>query len=100
MLHISTPHINILSKVDLMEKYGKLPFNLDFYTDVLDLEYLLEFLESDKRMEKYKSLNKAIASIVENYALVSFLPLDVQNSALVEKLANYIDKAVGRVMQI
>ncbi len=30
--------VNVLSKVDLVEKYGKLHFNIDFYTDVLDLK--------------------------------------------------------------
>merc|ERR1712150_436685 len=47
MLQISLPHVNLLSKVDLVEKYGKLQFNLDFYTDVLDLEYILETLPDD-----------------------------------------------------
>merc|ERR1739845_116993 len=41
MLQISLPHVNLLSKVDLVEKYGKLQFNLDYYTNVLDLEYML-----------------------------------------------------------
>jgi len=39
---VEQPHVNILSKVDLIEKYAKLPFNLDFFTDVLDLSYLLQ----------------------------------------------------------
>ena len=30
---------------DLVEKYGRLAFNLDFYTDVLDLNYLLDHLQ-------------------------------------------------------
>lgn len=42
MVQVEQPHVNVLSKVDLIEKYGKLPFNLDFFTEVLDLSYLLE----------------------------------------------------------
>ena len=42
MLQIELPHVNILSKADLIEKYGKLAFNLDFYTEVLDLSYILD----------------------------------------------------------
>lgn len=42
MLQIELPHINVLSKVDLIEQYGKLDFNFDFYTEVLDLSQLLE----------------------------------------------------------
>jgi len=39
---VEQPHVNVLSKVDLVEKYAKLPFNLDFFTEVLDLSYLLQ----------------------------------------------------------
>jgi hypothetical protein len=42
VVQVEQPHVNVLSKVDLIEKYGKLPFNLDFFTEVLDLSYLLE----------------------------------------------------------
>lgn len=41
---VEMPHINVLSKADLIEKHGKLHFNLDFYTDVLDLEELVGLL--------------------------------------------------------
>lgn len=34
MLHLELPHVNLLSKIDLIEQYGKLQFNLDFYTEV------------------------------------------------------------------
>jgi len=33
MLHLELPHVNPLSKIDLIEQYGKLQFNLDFYTE-------------------------------------------------------------------
>lgn len=42
MLQIELPHINVLSKVDLIEQFGRLDFNFDFYTEVLDLSQLLE----------------------------------------------------------
>ena len=29
----------------MIEKYGRLPFNLDFYTDVLDMDYLLQHIQ-------------------------------------------------------
>ena len=47
MLQLELPHVNILSKVDLIEKYGKLDFNIDYYTEVLDLDYLLERISDD-----------------------------------------------------
>lgn len=45
MLKLGIPHINVLSKVDLIEKCDALPFSLDFYTDVLDLKKLLELMD-------------------------------------------------------
>jgi GTPase SAR1 family protein len=98
MLHINLPHINILSKIDLVEKYGKLPFNLDYYTDVLDLNYLVDILDNDKGTNKYKALNNSIAELVDSYSLVSFQMLDVQNDVLVEKLGKLIDRILGRVI--
>lgn len=34
MLHLELPHVNLLSKIDLIQQYGKLHFKLDFYTEV------------------------------------------------------------------
>lgn len=45
MLQVELPHVNVLSKADLIEHYGKLAFNLDFYTEVMDLQYLLDQLQ-------------------------------------------------------
>ena len=47
MLQLELPHVNLLSKVDLIEKYGKLDFNIDYYTEVLDLEYLIDRISDD-----------------------------------------------------
>ena len=45
MLQVELPHVNVLSKVDLIEQYGRLPFNLDFFTEVMDLSYLVDNLK-------------------------------------------------------
>ncbi|KAG6490967.1 hypothetical protein ZIOFF_052299 [Zingiber officinale] len=56
MLHLELPHINVLSKIDLIENYGKLVYNLEFYTDVEDLSYLQYHLDQDPRSSKYRFL--------------------------------------------
>lgn len=53
-------------------------FNLDYYTEVLDLGYLLEHLSDDPFFRRYKRLNEALIGLVEDYSLVSFTPLNVQ----------------------
>ena len=53
-------------------------FSLDYYTEVLDLGYLLEHLSDDPFFRRYKRLNEALIGLVEDYSLVSFTPLNVQ----------------------
>lgn len=48
MYQMALPHVNILSKIDVaIEHKSKLLFNLDFYTDVLSLDQLLDALQND-----------------------------------------------------
>jgi hypothetical protein len=82
MLQLELPHINVLSKIDLITTYGDLPFNLDYYTEVQDLEYLQYELEKDPRTGRgrFVQLNKAICDIVEDFGLVAFHTLCVEVS--------------------
>lgn len=98
MLHIGLPHVNVLSKADLFREHAdKLAFNLDFYTDVLDLQYLLDALDRTPGMQRYRKLNSALVGMVEDYSLVSFQALDVNSEASLLRLKNVIDKANGFV---
>lgn len=54
MLQLEMPQINVLSKIDLAEKYcDKLQFGIDFYTEVLNMNYFLESLQEDTITRKY-----------------------------------------------
>jgi len=97
MLQIALPHVNLLSKVDLVEKYGKLQFNLDFYTEVLDLEHLLDTFPQDNFTKKYKQLNEALTGLVSDYSLVNFLPITVKSRERLFAASQVIDKANGYV---
>ncbi|XP_012234516.1 GPN-loop GTPase 2 [Linepithema humile] len=98
MLQIGLPHVNVMTKFDEMKKFGScLAFNIDFYTEVLDLKYLLEQLDENPFTAKYKKLNSALVSLIEDYSLVSFVPLDVSNKALLLQVKNAVDKANGYI---
>ena len=43
MLRLGLPHINVLTKIDLLSSYGPLPFQLDFYTEMVDLMPLTRY---------------------------------------------------------
>ncbi len=55
-------------------------FNLDFYTEVMDLTYLLDHLAADPFFKKFHHLNEKLAEVIQDYSLVSFVPLNVQVS--------------------
>ncbi len=97
MLQIELPHVNIFSKMDLIKQYGELSFNLDFYTEVLDLSYLCETLDDDKILKKFKKLNEKICDIVNDFSLLSFLPLNIQSKANIIKCIQNVDRANGYI---
>jgi hypothetical protein len=113
MLQIELPHVNILSKMDLIKQYGNLKFNLDFYTDVLDLSYMIELLEEEEDVVveeeigkkssktsrnfsiKFKKLNEKICDLIQDYSLVSFLTLNITKKSSIIKCIQNTDKANG-----
>ncbi|NXQ57949.1 GPN2 GTPase, partial [Anthoscopus minutus] len=95
MLHVELPHVNVLSKMDLIEQYGKLAFNLDYYTEVLDLSYLVDHLASDPFFRNFRRLNEKLVEVIEDYSLVSFVPLNVQDKQSMRQVMQAVDKANG-----
>lgn len=98
MLHLELPHINILSKMDLALKHkNRLSFGLDFYTEVLDLNYVLDRLQDDPINARYNKLNAALVSLVEDFSLVHFHPLNSKDKRTLLRVSNAVDKANGYV---
>ena len=92
------PHLNVMTKIDKLASYGPLPFNLDFYTEVQDLSYLLPHLASENsvmRHAKFEGLNNAVVELVEDFGLVGFETLAVENKRSMMTLLQTIDRAGG-----
>lgn len=75
--------IPVLGSFSLMSaahehQFLSLAFNLDYYTEVLDLSYLLDHLASDPFFRHYRQLNEKLVQLIEDYSLVSFIPLNIQ----------------------
>ena len=45
MLQLELPHVNVLSKMDLIERFGTIPFGLEFYLECGSLERLADLTE-------------------------------------------------------
>ncbi|KAF1950163.1 hypothetical protein CC80DRAFT_496988 [Byssothecium circinans] len=123
MLQMDLPHLNVLTKIDNLRDHGDLPFNLDFYTEVQDLNYLLPHLDKEQTSgipgptsapkpdtenmdvdaedddyqptSKFSALNKAIVEMVEDFALVGFETLAVEDKRSMMTLLRAIDRAGG-----
>ena len=98
MLQMDLTHLNVLTKIDNLSKYPPLPFNLDFYTEVQDLSYLLPHLAEESPMfakGKFSALNQAIIDLVEEFGLVSFETLVVEDKRSMMSLLQTVDKAGG-----
>ncbi|KAK3954500.1 hypothetical protein QBC32DRAFT_85167 [Pseudoneurospora amorphoporcata] len=100
MLQMDLPHINVLTKIDKISSYDPLPFNLDYYTEVQDLRYLIPSLDAESpalKKGKFTKLNEAVANMVEQFGLVSFEVLAVENKRSMMHLLRVIDRASGYV---
>lgn len=98
MLQLDLPHLNVLTKIDNLSNYAPLPFNLDFYTEVQDLSYLLPHLEAESSRlsnDKFSALNSAIIELVEEFGLVAFETLAVEDKKSMMTLLRAIDRASG-----
>lgn len=114
------PHLNVLTKIDNLVNYPPLTFNLDFYTEVHDLEYLLPALDSERigkpqptaeeldetaddddheangpTKNKFSALNRAIVDLVQDFSLVGFETLAVEDKHSMASLLKAIDRASG-----
>ncbi|PWA56479.1 P-loop containing nucleoside triphosphate hydrolases superfamily protein [Artemisia annua] len=74
-------------------------FNLDFYTDVEDLSYLQNHLDQDPRSAKYRKLTKELCEVIEDYGLVNFSTLAIQDKESVTNLVKFIDRTNGYIFQ-
>ncbi|KAG6784445.1 hypothetical protein POTOM_010139 [Populus tomentosa] len=104
VLHLELPRINVLSKIDLIESYGKASthhtylsmyavFNLDFYTDAQYLSYLQHHLDQDPRAAKRWSL--FIESIPE-----FFKPIFVLYSCMLDDIPLTDKESVGNLVKL
>jgi hypothetical protein len=105
---LEVPHVNILSKMDLVKgQVGKRELKrfLDPDTTLLDdeeegLNEADDGLGDPKdtrtvmRGNSFKRLNKAVAGLIDSFSMVSYLRLDVQSEDSVAAILSYIDDAI------
>lgn len=107
MIMLEVPHVNILSKMDLVKgQVGKRELKrfLDPDTTLLDDDPTEaevddgtgEVVDANTVMRgnSFKRLNKAVAGLIDSFSMVSYLRLDVQDEDSVNGILSYIDDAI------
>lgn len=112
MIMLEIPHVNILSKMDLVK--GSVPRKelkrfLDPDTSLLDDDPsragTISTSTQDRNVDplnpasmmaggSFARLNQAVARLIDDFSMVSFLQLDVQDEDSVGAILSYIDDAI------
>ncbi|KAL8854582.1 MAG: hypothetical protein Q9221_000617 [Calogaya cf. arnoldii] len=109
MIMLEIPHVNILSKMDLVK--GSVPKRqlkrfLDPDTSLLEDDnatnpssrntVVIDPADTESVMggASFNKLNKAVAQLIDDFSMVSFLQLDVQDEDSVGGVLSYIDDAI------
>ncbi|KAH3902057.1 GPN-loop GTPase 3 homolog AGL117C [Saccharomycodes ludwigii] len=88
MILLELPHINILSKLDLVkDEYNKKKLKRFLNPDPM---LLLDQANKDTNV-RFHDLNKAIANLVDDFGMVQFLPLEANDPESVSTIISYID---------
>ncbi|KAG7014571.1 hypothetical protein SDJN02_24749 [Cucurbita argyrosperma subsp. argyrosperma] len=88
MVQLELPHINILSKMDLVT-------NKKDIDDFLNPEPQVLLSELNQRMApQFSKLNKALIELVDDYNMVSFVPLDLRKESSIKYVLAQIDNCI------
>lgn len=92
MVNLEIPHVNVLSKVDLLNPAAKK--KLDSYLHPDTRELLREVKSGTAFERKYARMTEALGRVLDDYSLVKFFPLDVSKEENVSDLLMVIDNTL------
>ncbi|KAH7864130.1 hypothetical protein Vadar_026107 [Vaccinium darrowii] len=88
MVQLELPHVNILSKMDLVTNKREIE-------DYLNPEPRVLLSELNKRMApQFGKLNKSLIELVDQYSMVSFVPLDLRKQSSIQYVLAQIDNSI------
>lgn len=103
MLQLGVPHINVVSKMDMLSEFLELndsieyediceechPLHAYFFPDPINLQSRL----SERLPKRYRALTDALVQLVDDFDVVSFVPVDVRQEESLERVMILIDNA-------
>ncbi|XP_055637084.1 GPN-loop GTPase 3 [Toxorhynchites rutilus septentrionalis] len=92
MVNMELPHVNILSKMDLLSKTSK--GQLDKYLEPDSHALLGEVTTESSWGRKYRKLSETIGTLIEDFSLVRFTPLNINDEENIADLLLMIDNVI------
>ena len=90
MIQLEVPHINVMTKMDLLGKRGK-SSEMDRFFEA-DTDLLAEHANASTA-PKFHELNQAIVRLIDEYNMVGFLPLDNTDEDSISLVLQHVDHA-------
>uniref|UniRef100_F1LAD7 GPN-loop GTPase 3 n=1 Tax=Ascaris suum TaxID=6253 RepID=F1LAD7_ASCSU len=91
MTALEVPSVNVLSKVDLLSERNRAL--LESFLEA-DTRSILQGEEVTPWNQKYRKLGEAIATVLDDYSLVKFMPLNIEDEESIENLLLVIDNTI------
>jgi len=100
MINLGLPHINILSKIDLIKhNISKLNNRLEHYLEANELDMFLFPVTDENKLtkldKKIKKMNEIMMKLNDDFGLSSFIPLMIESKQSMCYLLSHIDKSNG-----
>lgn len=89
MVNLEIPHVNVMSKMDFIQGPDK-----ELVEKFLDPNPHVLIEDTGHLPPKFQKLNKAIATLIDDFSVVRFLPLDISDEESIGELLFTIDSAI------
>ena len=94
MVNLELPHVNVLSKVDLLSQSSRLQLDHFLEPDTAVLASTGLAGQGGWWGEKHARLTEALGRVLDDYSLVKFFPLDITSEENVLDLITMIDNTI------
>ncbi|KAJ3324753.1 ATP binding protein [Boothiomyces sp. JEL0866] len=89
MLQLGIPHLNVMTKMDLIDEND--PELERFFS--ADTSLLLEDANASTRPD-FHNLNQALVRLIDEYSMVNLIPLNIKDEDSIQYLLSHIDNAI------
>jgi len=94
MVNLELPHVNVLSKVDLLSGVSRAQLDHYLAPDTTVLCHSVAGRQGSAFHAKHRALSEALGRVLDDYSLVKFFPLDITSEENILDLLTTIDNTI------